>query len=198
MYTIVIIALIFVIVLLCILLMSKSPTASSSKQECPPCKIQSHTPSQTQTILYTPLDPVVNRDVRVIKDELYPPYNRPSYDVTRRYMNEPILNPVPTRDGSNDTYRIVGYLVSEEDKNDVWKLFAREKHRGSSADFYASPANRNYDMKIHLNQENMIGPNKFKDLYDMPDQLMFNHPMFSRSTYRVVSLSNSDYSSTYF
>lgn len=192
-YVFIIASLVCVILFLCFLLFNTKPQQhqQQQQQQCPPCFLHRQTSKQ-----YTPIDPVVSRDVRVLKDELYPPYNRPSSDVSRRYMNEPNLNPIPTRDGGSDTYRIVGYLVSEEDKNDVWKLYAREKYRGSTSEFYASPANKNYDMKVVLDKDSLIGPNKLKDLYDMPEQVMVNHPMFSKSSYRIVSLSNSDLSSS--
>ena len=201
MYVLIIITLVCVIFLLSVLLFSSTTQPHQQTPQtnaCPPCNHNVTKSTATSSKQYTPIDPVLNRDVRVLKDELYPPYNRPSTDVSRRYMNEPNLNPIPTRYGSSDTYRIVGYLVSEEDKNDVWKLYAREKYRGSTSEFYASPANKNFDMKVVLNNDSVIGPNRLKDLYDMPDELMVNHPMFSKSAYRVVSLSTSDFSSSYF
>ena len=133
---------------------------------------------------------VQERDVRVLRDELYPPLNRPSTYIAERTYNEPRIRAVATQDTS-DTYRLVGYLVAQEDKGDTWKLFARETHRGGRSEFYATPANRNYDMKVKIEDSSM------RDIYNMPDSIFIMHPMFAKSRYQVVELPQSSLDSPY-
>lgn len=153
---------------------------------CPPCEVSTCTTKSHET------DPVTERDVRVLHDEFYPPLNRMDAD-TMRNMN---IYPVASR-GSNDTYRLVGYLVDETDKNEVWKLFARQQYTGGRSEFYASPANRNFEMKVTLDNNVVTSSEKFRDLYTMPDWVTISHPMFSRNQYKVIQLNQSDFSSQY-
>jgi hypothetical protein len=141
------------------------------------------------------VDKVQMRDERVLYDPLYPPLNRSNVDTTSRYIAS--IRPTATRD-SSDTYRIIGYLVDEEDKNETWKLYAREQHRGGRADFYATPANRNYDVKVSLDNNVITSKDKFRDMYSIPDQVSINHPMFTRSSYKVVELPKTDFESNYY
>jgi hypothetical protein len=140
-------------------------------------------------------DKVQMRDERVLYDPLYPPLNRSNTETTARYIAS--IRPTATRDTS-DTYRIVGYLVDEEDKNETWKLYAREQHRGGRADFYATPANRNFDVKVSLDNNVITSKDKFRDMYSIPDQVRINHPMFSQSSYKVVELPKTDFNSNYY
>lgn len=143
---------------------------------------------------------VVNRDYRVLNDPLYPALARQDAFSLARFMNEPRLQAHATQ-GMGDTYRLVGYMVSQEEKTDAWKLYARQtqgSHR-SVADFYAEPASRDMQgMKIALSQGGITSP-PLRDVYNIPDSLNVTHPMFDRSaTYSVVSLPNSDFGSLYF
>jgi hypothetical protein len=140
---------------------------------------------------------VRTRDMQVLQDPLYPPLARANTDVAHTYMTSPIVRPVPTRSGTNDTFRLVGYLVSDEDRNDVWKLFARQKHAGGRSEFYASPANRNFDMKVALNADVKMTP-PLRDVYDIPPQVTIQHPMFNSSTYSIMQLPSSDFTSAYY
>ncbi len=155
--------------------------------------------SQLSELSDLPIDPPqqilmvnpVERDYRVLRDELYPPYNRDNVPTG-------FIKPVATRPGSSDTYRLAGYLVDEENRNDTWRLFAREKYKGGNAEWYASPANNNVDVKVFLDSKTVLGQ-KFGDIYNVPDEVRVNHPMFERNTtYKVVSLPMSDLSSPYY
>lgn len=158
--------------------------------KCPECPLTSNIPSRND-------DPVVLRDKQVLHNELYPPLNRSNYDTTIAIMENPRVRPLATRDG-NDTFRLVAYMVSQEDKEDVWKVFAREQHRNGRAEFYATPANKNMDIKIDLSNDTVVGSEKFRDVYSFPDMVKVNHPMFTRGTnYQVVPLPTNNLSSGY-
>jgi hypothetical protein len=161
------------------------PIVKIIKEPCAPCK-------PCQTYQQTVIDSVTERDRRVMHDDLYPPLNRPDSD-SMRNMN---IRPLATR-GSNDTFRLIGYLVDESDKNEVWKLFARQQYTGGRAEFYATPANRNFEMKVTLDNNIITSRDKFTDIYTLPDFVNISHPMFSRNTYKVIQLQQSDFSSQY-
>lgn len=156
-------------------------------------------PQPVAAATVVPVPTVRERDERVLHDPLYPPYGRSDRASTDMYMRSNVIHSVPTRYPSNDTYRLVGYLVDEEDRNDVWKLFAREKHRGGRAEFYASPANKNMEMKVALDDKTVVGGGSvFRDLYNMPSEVRLTHPMFNQGgAYRVVELPRSDLDSGY-
>jgi hypothetical protein len=139
---------------------------------------------------------IQDRDHRVLEDPLYPPLNRDSVNNTKNYINEPRLHMAPN---SNDAYRLIGYLVNIENKDEVWKLFAREQYnRRGLASFYAANANKNIDIKIALTNDVIQGGQGLRDLYDLPTEISIKHPMFMASPYKVVSLPNSDWSSQYY
>jgi hypothetical protein len=146
-------------------------------------------------IINDPIDVVRERDERVLYDELYPPLGRSNTETTRRYVTT--LKPQPTRDTS-DTYRLVGYLVDEEDKNGAWKLYAREQHRNGRAEFYATPSNRNNDMKVVLDNSVITSSEKLRDIYTIPNAITVNHPMFSRHDYKIVQLPKGELGSDYY
>lgn len=122
-------------------------------------------------------DNIYKRDRAVINDPLYPPLNRNSIDF-------------------HDTYRHIGYLVNEETKDDSWKLFARSKNK-NQAQFYASSIDNNIDLKINLTDD-MIRGNKLRDLYNLPDHIIVDHPLFSSNLYTIVENPQTDFSSFYF
>lgn len=143
------------------------------------CPIEKHNDAPTQSfiVIEQPAiqqqervvsDTVTRRDRAAYGDPLYPPLNRQP-----RFTEE-------------DTYRMVGYLVNAADKEDTWKLFAREKRRGVG-EFYVSSANQNMDVKIPLTNDVVVPPTKLRDIYDIPSELKLNHPMFSsNTTYQVL------------
>lgn len=87
---------------------------------------------------------------------------------------------------------MVGYLVNPADKEDTWKLFAREKRRGIG-EFYVSSANKNMDVKITLTNEIVAPPTKLRDVYDIPSELRLHHPLFSPdASYQVITNPQAD------
>lgn len=125
-----------------------------------------------------------NPDRKVLSDQLYPPYGRPP-------LYTPTISPDSTR-GDLDSYHMVGYLVSDESSEDVWKLFGREKYRGGKANFYAINANKNVEgIKVFLSRDVVSGA-RLDDIYTIPDHLYLNHPMFSHRSYNVIPLPYSE------
>jgi hypothetical protein len=125
-----------------------------------------------------------NIDRSVLEDPLYPPYGRPPLEVAT-------IPKISTR-GSYDNYRLVGYMVSEESKDDVWKLFGKEKYRGGQGDFYAISANKNLDgIKVFLTKDTVIG-DRLDNIYTIPDQIRVNHSLFNHSIYDVSLLPYND------
>lgn len=153
--------------------------------------------------LYSPpsFDPVSVRDNRVLYDQLYPPLNRIDAG-THQAMNVQVSNRnmyVPLND-IGDSYRIVGYLTSEEQQPDKggnsWKMFARQKDR-HFADYYIVPTNRNYDIKVHLKDDVVVGT-RLRDIYTIPNELRFNSPFLHKTPYTFIENSKTDYSSSYY
>lgn len=142
---------------------------------------------------------VQNRDYRVIRDPLYPPLNRTdAVTHTRLQQNIDARNMyVPTND-TQDTYRLVGYLINNDDTKDVggnnWKLFARQKDRHTS-DFYMVPTNNNYDIKIQI-KDDMVSGERLRDLYTIPAKVTFNTPMLNKGSYDFVEVSPADLSTS--
>jgi hypothetical protein len=184
---------------------SRAPTTKITYETGP------YTPKpqlQRQMQILPPPEPLQNRrdfisqrDMLVIRDPLYPPLNRTEAD-THADIHKEMLNRrlyVNTR-GHQDQYRLVGYLVSEEQTatpdsgGNNWKLFARQKDR-HSADFYMSPVNNNYDIKIPL-EDNMVKGQKLRDVYTIPDQISFSSPLLSDAPYNFIELPKSDLTST--
>lgn len=117
---------------------------------------------------------IQERDARVAYDEMYPPLSRAA------------LRP-------HDTFRPAAYLVAEEDSRDVWKLYARERRRGGQSDFYAVSADRNFDIKVTLNHENVQSSPPLRDVYNLPTTITVQHPMFRAPTYKLVELTRGDW-----
>jgi hypothetical protein len=157
-----------------------------------PMVVQPAVPMQAPTPV---VDVVRERDERILYDDLYPPLGRSNNETTKRYVTS--MKPQPTQDTS-DTFRLVGYLVDEEDRNGTWKLFAREQHRNGRAEFYATPSNRNNDMKVVLDNAVITSSEKLKDIYTIPNTITVNHPMFSSNDYKVVQLPKGELGSPYF
>lgn len=146
-------------------------------------------------------DPVEVRDRRVLADPLYPPLNRsdrPTYEgeaylTQQRQINVPTSYP---SNGGGDTYRLVGYLSNPDDENAPWKVMARQADR-NNADFYIVPANRNYDVKVQLTQDNMWGP-RLRDPDDMPDTVTFKTPLLKSTPYTYTPLPKTDFAPGYY
>jgi hypothetical protein len=122
------------------------------------------------------------RDMRVLHDELYPALNRSdrgSYEGVLQKTAERQIN-VPTR-YYNDSYRLIGYMTNEDDEIKNWKVFGKQTDR-NKGEFYAIPANRNYDMKVQLTDSITVGE-KLRDLDTMPSELKFKTPLLSDTPY---------------
>lgn len=168
-----------------------TPLNKKEEVEETPTHIQMQLLPQTETTqpLQRPEISINERDYRVLNDPLYPPVNRNAYQNEQRFLREPRLQQDIQ---SDDKYRIIGYLVNSHDKEDVWKLFARELNiRRGSAVFYAANADKNKDIKIVLSQDIII-KGHLKDIYNLSDEVIINHPMFMTSPYKVVSLPGND------
>lgn len=142
-----------------------------------------------------------SRDRRVLNDPLYPALNRSEFD-THQGIAEKIKAKVLYNNTQEftDRYRLVGYVTSQDqDKKDsggnVWKLMARQKDR-NRADFYMIPANNNYDMKVMLNDDIIVGE-KLRDIYTIPKQLSFKTPLLNDTTYEVTELPMNDFTNAY-
>lgn len=126
-------------------------------------------------------DIIARRDRAVLDDALYPPLNRQS------------IQPPPF-----DTYRLIGYLVSEEGgQDDSWKLFARSKNN-NQAQFYASSTNNTKDVKIAITNDMTRGNERLRDIYNLPQSIYIDHPLFVSRRYSVVENPQSSFDSFYF
>jgi hypothetical protein len=131
------------------------------------------------------------RDIRVLHDDLYPAYNRAdkgSFESVVDKTLERKIN-VPTRHYS-DSYRLIGYLTNDEDEIKTWKLMAKQTDRNKS-DFFMIPANRNYDMKVQITNDIVVG-DKINDLYNVPKEVKFNTPLLSSGPYKFSELPKGD------
>lgn len=143
-------------------------------------------------------DPAILRDRRVLNDPLFPPLNRTdrmtfnsvAYETKNRNIN------IPTN-SMNDRFRQVGYIsaVSQEGEIDSgggsWKLMARQKDRNES-EFYMIPTNKNYDIKVPLTPEVVVGP-RLRDIYTIPNELKFKSPLLNKGPYEFVELPKTDF-----
>lgn len=136
----------------------------------------------------------LDRDYRVIDDQLYPPLNRTdtsTYTMLERNIAKRDMY-VSTND-TLDNYRLVGYLINKGDKDaggNNWKLFARQKDRYTS-DFYIVPSNNNYDIKINIKDEMIIGE-RLRDVYTIPKMITFQSPMLNTTPYEFVEIPKAD------
>ena len=150
-----------------------------------------------------PKQPSVNRkdtivrDYRVIKDDLFPPFNRSDNnthtDLTNNIINRSMY---VNTNNVNDTFRLVGYVTSSDQNKDSgnnnWKLFGREKDRHFS-EFYMTPTNNNNDVKIFLS-DNIIVGDRVRDIHSIPNNITFKSPMLNESPYEVVEIPKQDIS----
>jgi hypothetical protein len=136
--------------------------------------------------------PNISRDVKVINDPLYPPLNREN---SQNFNALQSLN-VPLND-IQDTYHILGYLTSDSELKDKggnnWKLFGRMKNK-NQGDFYIIPANNNYDIKIPITNDIIVGQ-RLTDLYSIPTEFRFRSPMLNDDVYKFTELPKTDFSS---
>ncbi len=149
--------------------------------------------------------PIVNvasdRDIRVLKDPLYPALNRSETDVHNNTIDAINRKELYNKTQQfNDRYRMVAYVTNQDDKKDsggnVWKLMARQSNR-NQGDFYLIPANNNYDMKIMLTNDIIAGNEKLRDIYTIPKTLSFKTPLLNETPYEVIELPMTDMTDLY-
>jgi len=119
------------------------------------------------------------RDQAVLANPLYPPLNRQA-------LHE------------HDTYRLLGYVVNEESREDSWHLYGRKKNN-NQGDFYLRPTDRNTDLKIPLTND-IINTrySRLRDIYTLPENLVIDHPLFQGHQYSVVEFPQHNFDSIYF
>jgi hypothetical protein len=149
----------------------------------------------------TVVNRATERDMRVLRDPLYPALNRSETDVHNRTIDAINQKQLYNRTQDfTDRYRMVAYVTSPEDKKDsggnVWKLMARSKDR-NQGEFYLIPANNNYDMKIMLNNDIIAGNEKLRDVYTIPKVLSFKTPLLNDTPYEVTELPMTDMTDLY-
>jgi hypothetical protein len=89
--------------------------------------------------------------------------------------------------------------TSSEEKDaggNRWKLMAKARDR-NNADFFMVPVDRNYDMKVMLDNNIVVGE-KLRDIYTIPKQLVFNSPLLHTTPYEVVELPMTDFTQPYY
>ena len=153
-----------------------------------------------ELIKYKINDTVQQRDLNVLLNPIYPPLARVERPIFDNLIK---MNFDQSTRGSEDTFRIMGYLINSNKNDsdtggDVWKLFGRQTYRGSSiGEFYVSPVNDHQsDMKIFL-KSNMMPKEKIKDIYALPSEVYLDSPFFSKNAYTINELPKSDFNSNY-
>lgn len=144
---------------------------------------------------------IESRDRAVLNDSLHPPLNR-SDMATHVALRDAVMRRnlyVPTQ-LREDRYRLVGYLVSstgssEDVAGGKWKLFATE--HGRPHRFYMSPVDNRVDMKIAITDKMIVGSNKLRDVWTIPDEITFQSPVLSRSPYKFVELPKNDFTTDF-
>ena len=139
----------------------------------------------------------IERDRKVLDDDLYPPLNRgDTVSHTRLANNINNRKMYINTQETGDTYRLVAYVSStsnmKDSGNNNWKLFARQKDRHTS-DFYMIPTDNTNDLKVSITNDNVIGT-KLRDIYDIPQQITFNSPLLNKEPYNVVEVPKADLS----
>lgn len=136
-------------------------------------------------------DPIHKRDTAVLEDPLYPPLGRmprPAADQYLKFKQDGIFA-VSTR-GTDDTFRLMAYMINSVDRSEKWNVYGRQKYKGSSqGDFYAiQQCNSNSQCtKIDLTKDIIIN-NELRDFYNLPSTITFSSPLFSSDPYDIVQL----------
>lgn len=156
-------------------------------------KLKSEVPSRVKVI-------DDSRDRKVLNDPLYPALNRSEFDVhnsiTEQIQKKNLYN---TTQEFTDRYRLVAYVTNQDNNKDsggnVWKLMARQKNK-NQGEFFMIPANNNYDMKIMINNDMLVGE-KLRDIYTIPKELKFKTPLLNETPYEVSELPMNDFTNNY-
>jgi hypothetical protein len=142
---------------------------------------------------------ITERDRAVVYDKLYPPISRPPRPFVDDYITykDAGLFDFNTRQ-NNDTYKLMGYLINSNDKNEKWNIYGRQKYSGSSqGDFYATEhCDKNSCIKIELDRDMIVGKPNI-DYYNLPSTMEFTSPVFKEDPYLVVQLNNASNYSPY-
>lgn len=142
---------------------------------------------------------ITERDRAVVNDKLYPPISRPPRPIVDDYITykDAGLFDFNTRQ-NNDTYKLMGYLINSNDKNEKWNIYGRQKYSGSShGDFYATEhCDKNSCIKIELDKDIIVGKPNI-DYYNLPSTMEFTSPVFKEDIYLVVQLNNASNYSPY-
>jgi hypothetical protein len=157
-------------------------------------------PVIAETVAVRQNRPSQERDLRVLRDPLYPALNRSETDT-----HDNVIGAIERKQLYNrtqeftDRYRMVAYVTNPDDKKDsggnVWKLMGRTKGR-NQGDFYLIPANNNYDMKIMLTNDIVVGE-RIRDIYTIPKTLTFKSPLLNDTPYQVTELPMTDMTDLY-
>lgn len=141
-----------------------------------------------------------SRDRRVLNDPLYPALNRSEFDVHNSVVEQiQKKNLYNTTQEFTDRFRLVAYVTNQDENKDsggnTWKLMARQKNK-NQGEFFMIPANNNYDMKIMLNNDILVGE-KLRDIYTIPKQLSFKTPLLNETSYEVTEIPMNDFTNNY-
>lgn len=153
---------------------------------CPYVTVQASTETQNMSAIDT-------RDRKVEVDTLYPPLGRTE--------NKNFAQQLPMQrtasNGIEDSFRLIGYLTSEEMKQDVgannWRLYGRMKDR-HEGEYYIMPTDKTIDMKIPLTRD-VVQNQRLRDLYSLPTEIQLNSPLLNTGKYRITELPRSDFNS---
>jgi hypothetical protein len=182
--------LLLVIVVACALTAFISVTLYSPK----PCATRVRFDESQNTVIIARNEGVVERDQAVLNDPLFPPVNRETASQHEALRNKLWLRPLQERD--SDSFRLVAYLVSKSEDKTTWKLFGRRKDR-NIGEFYATPSDRNNDVKVPLDRMSMPDKDaRLRGMDDIPDEVTVNTPLLS-GTFDVMRLPGSDFSTGY-
>ncbi len=142
-----------------------------------------------------------SRDRKVLNDPLYPALNRSEFDVHNSIVEQiQKKNLYNTTQEFTDRFRLIAYVTNQDsDKKDsggnVWKLMGKTKNK-NQGEFYMIPANNNYDMKIMINNDMLVGE-KLRDIYTIPKELQFKSPLLNESPYEVSEIPMNDFTNNY-
>ena len=175
------------------------PAPTCPVNTCPICPQT----SQSSQSIQSNQDSIGERDRRVNSDPMYPPLGRGASLVTQATRDSPIVRQHIYSNPPTDSYRLVGYMVSDESSGSLgdnsWKLYAKDSATNRNrSEFYAASTNKNIDMKIMITNDMIVGSDKLRDIYSIPEQITIKHPMFSSSSYQIVQLQSGDVGDRYY
>lgn len=177
------------VVFVAVSLQRKCPPCADRGVSCPVVPVQDPAPQVVREC------DVRSRDLAVLNDPLFPPWNRQSasqHDAYRRALW--LRSRAVTRD--DDAFRLVAYLVRADDSKEAWKLFGR-KRDNNTADFYLMSTKRDDDVKVPVSRSTMPDARaRLRGLDDLPDRVVFATPIVD-GTFDVMQLPNTDFATDY-